>query len=186
MKSKDKDSPSRPAATGPNPKAATPVVSANRVRGEASRFRESLGSLASLSKRASSCPTATRATTGLTKENRPPEAWQACTSETDAGAERRRLRAVAAAVRDFEVEPLGHASAGLGANKAEARASRLLSSAGLHVDVREVMARSGLGPEVARALLDLALTPVRERSERRLRATLYEVPRRPSKIDPLS
>ena len=186
MKAKDKRSPTRPTAEAPRPAAATPVESAVHVRGKDAEVRGSLGSLASLSKRVSNRPTAMRAPTCLTKENRPPEAWQAVTSEVDAGAERRATEARGAAVRAFTVASLGRASAGLGAKQAEARTSRLLSSAGLHVDVRDVMARSGLGPEVARALLDLALTPVREESERRLHATLYEVPRRPSKDDPLS
>jgi len=180
MKSKDKDSPKRPTAE----MAATQAESEIRARDEA-RFRGRLGSLASVSKRASSRPTAKRATTGLTTENRPPEAWRAVISKAGAGAEHSVQRALIAAARDFTTAPLERASAGLGANKAEARVSRLLSSAGLHVSVREVMGRSGLGPEASRALLNLALAPVRARSERQ-RATLYEVPRRSPKDDPLS
>ena len=67
----------------------------------------------------------------------------------------------------------------------ETRTGRLLSGAGLLVSTRDVEERSGIGPELARMLLDLSLTPVRDRSEPRKRATLYEFPRR-SNDDPLS
>ena len=180
MKPKDKDSPIRPTAE----MAATLAELEIRARDEA-RFRGRLGSLASLSRRASSGPTAKRATTSLTKENRPPEAWQAVISKAGAGAEHSVQRALAAAASGLVNAPLERASTRLGANKVEARVSRLLSSAGLDVTVREVMGRSGLGPEASRALLDLALAPVRAKYERQ-RATLYEVPRRSKKDDPLS
>jgi hypothetical protein len=81
---------------------------------------------------------------------------------------------------------LERASERLGAMTSEARAGRLLSGAGLHVSARDVMERSGIGPELAGALLDMALNKVRAGSERRLHATLFELPRRSSNDDPLS
>jgi hypothetical protein len=86
---------------------------------------------------------------------------------------------------DRTMEPLGRVSGRFGAISPEARVGRLLNGAGLLVSAREVMERSGIGPELAGALLDLALTPVRGGSERRVRAKLYEFPRR-SNEDPRS
>ena len=186
MRSDDKDSLIRSNAKATTLRAATPNESVSRLRDGLAPARGGLGSLASIPKRASDRPTATRATKSPTKKNRPPEAWRAENSEMGASAGRLGSSLHAAEAVSRTVESPGRASVRLGANRPEARASRMLSGAGLFVDARAVMERSGLGPALACALLDFALTSVRERSDRRLRATLYELPRRPWKDDPLS
>jgi hypothetical protein len=186
MRLRRKDSPTRSIAEAPKPKAATLDEPVNSLRYGLDPYRGGIGSLASLSKSASGRPTASRATTCPTKENRPPEAWRAATLEAGASSDRLGTK-----VREREhsnrmiLAPLGRASVRLGAMTPEARVGRLLSGAGLLVSARDVEERSGIGPGLASTLLDLALTPVRERSERRARATLFDPPRR-SNDDPLS
>jgi hypothetical protein len=94
------------------------------------------------------------------KEYRPPEHHKGTTASLSPSRPQ-RIRP-----RRSQHEPYGRNSAQVGVRDAENWASRLLSSAGLPVSARNVASRNGTGQDAV-ALLDLALSPVRERQAHR-------------------
>ena len=132
------------------------------------RREDDFGSFASVSKDAASTwTTTTTSRPSRPTINRPPEAWRVGAG-ADASTEVPELSLEDEEAIDRMIE-LSRPSDRIGAESAEAWASRLLRGAGADVKTRDVVERSGVDSDLARALLEASLAQARERTERRAR-----------------